>query len=74
MSDKLKTNLHAISLAIGIVIAVFALVQAWAILPYRVQQTESEVKAMKDERKSDHEILVRIEEQVKALREELRRK
>lgn len=73
MSEKIKTGVAAGGLILSIGLAAAGCYQAWAILPYRVDQTEREVKTMKDERKIDREILIRIEEQVKALREELQR-
>lgn len=73
MSDKIKVGLTNLSLITGITVGVFGALQAYAVLPYRLEQAEREVRALKDERKVDREILIRIEEQVKAMREEMKR-
>lgn len=73
MSEKLKTGVAAGGLFVALVTGISGCYKSWAVLPYRVDQNEREVKAMKEERKVDREILIRIEEQVKAIREEMRR-
>jgi predicted cobalt transporter CbtA len=73
VSEKLKSNVAIVSAFVGILAGVFGFIQAYAVLPYRVEQIEKDTRAMKDERKTDREILIRIEEQVRALREEIRR-
>lgn len=69
MSQKLKANLQVISLVLGICIAVFGAVGAWAVIPYRLEQAEAEIRALKDDRATDREILVRIDERVNRLLE-----
>ena len=67
MSQALKSNLTVVSLIGGIVIGVFGFIQAYAVLPYRVDQTEKSIRALQDEAKINREILIRIEERVKRL-------
>jgi hypothetical protein len=74
MSEKLKSNVAIVSAYVGILVGVFGFIQAYAVLPYRVQQVEADTQAIKAERKTDREILIRIEEQLHFLREEIRRK
>lgn len=74
MSERITKGLTNLSLIVGILIGVFGAIQSYSVLPYRVEQTEMEVRALKEQGKNDREILIRIEEQLKALREEVRNK
>ena len=69
MSEKLKNNMAAISLFAALVLGP---VGTWAVIQHRVSQTEEEIRGIKEDRKKDHEILVRIDERVNRLLERRR--
>ena len=64
MSEKLKLNLSQLALIVGICAGVFGAIQAYAVLPYRVEETEKAIRSIQDELKGTREILIRIEERV----------
>ena len=79
MSDTTTTRKNsneALKVLAAVVTACLALLgvfQGYAVLPHRVLSLEKESETTKAEVKSSKEILIRIEEQVRQLREELRR-
>jgi hypothetical protein len=73
MSQALKSNLTVVSLIVGICMGVFGFIQAFAVLPYRVEQSEHSIKALQEDAKSSREILIRIEERVKRVQEDIRK-
>lgn len=73
MSDRTKSGLATLGIVFSIAVGSAGFIQAWALIPYRVQLVEAEQRTMKEERKVDREILIRIEEQVKAMREEVKK-
>lgn len=56
------------------IIALFGFFQAWAILPHRVATTERSISVLQDDSKRDREVLIRIEERLKAFQAELNKK
>jgi hypothetical protein len=69
MSDEIKQGIERVGIVVGIVAALTALFGAFAVLPHRVAATERRVDTMEVEMKSARELLVRIDENVKALKE-----
>ncbi len=62
--DKLRTILLIISLTLGIIMGMLSLSQMFVILPYRLAEAEKKIEVLQIGRNADHEILIRIEEQV----------
>lgn len=68
MQEKaIKSNLTVIGLVVSVTAGVFGFVGTFTILPYRINAAEIEIKQLKEERRADREILIRIEEQLKFL-------
>jgi hypothetical protein len=73
MGQALKNNLTVISLSSGIIVGVFGAIQAYAVLPYRVVEMEQKIKMLEEDQRQSREILIRIEERVKRVQEDLRK-
>lgn len=73
MSTRVENGVKYYSTLIGLVVAVFGAVQAFALLPYKVQQNQDAVRAVSEEGRMNREILVRIDERTKMLEETLKR-
>jgi hypothetical protein len=65
MSQALTRNITVICAVIATSASVFAFVQGYAILPYRMEKNEQDIKVIKDDARTSREILIRIEERVK---------
>lgn len=72
MSDEVKLNLAKVGGIIGILAGIAGLLGAWFVLPYRVTATETEIISLKTRMEMQHEILIRIDENVKQLKGERR--
>ena len=72
MSDEVKLNLAKVGGIIGILAGIAGLLGAWFVLPYRVTATETEIVSLKTRMEMQHEILIRIDENVKQLKGERR--
>lgn len=71
MSDRLKSSISVISMVVGITIGIFGFIQAYAVLPYRVDQNEKTIRTLTIESRDNRELLIRIEERVKDLQSKL---
>lgn len=69
MSDETKENISRAATILGILSTVAALAGAWFILPYRVGAAERRIEQLETEQRAARELLVRIDENVKALKE-----
>lgn len=58
---------------IGTVLGMFSTLQSVAVLPYRVTANEDKIKQMELLRAQDHDLLVGISAEVKAMRSEMNR-
>jgi hypothetical protein len=67
MSNETKRNLELGALIIGTILAITSAFGVFYVLPYRMSAAETSISAMQIERKADHDVLVRIDENVKAL-------
>lgn len=63
-----KMNLQSAGILLGILISVGGFVGTWTTMSYRVGAAEGEITVLKTKRDTDHEALVRIEEQVREVR------
>lgn len=62
MSDKTRQSLQ---LGVGIItvaLAISSAIGAFYVLPYRMSAAEAAISKMQDERKTDRELLLRIDE------------
>lgn len=60
-------TLTQISVLLALIGSIYSAVETVAILPYRLDRAEYELKKMKAERDSDREILIRVDESLKNL-------
>lgn len=69
MSDETTKSLQRIGIVLGIITTIAAVVGAWAVLPHRMDAAERRIEILEAEAKTSHDLLVRIDENVKALKE-----
>lgn len=69
MSERASKSLNNIAMIVGILIGVGGAVQAALLLPYRVDANEKAIHAIRIKMETDHEILVRIDQTLKDLKE-----
>jgi hypothetical protein len=69
VSDDTEVSLKRIGLLLGIIATITSFVGAWAILPHRMNAAERRIEALESEARTSRELLVRIDENVKALKE-----
>ena len=69
MSTDVKISLAKAGVVAGVISAVVALFGAWFVLPYRMAAAEAEIVALKVKVESQSTLLIRIDENVKALKE-----
>jgi hypothetical protein len=74
MNNNESISLTRIAVMISILIGLTGLFGAWMVLPYRVGQNEVKIKVLEDNDRTQQDILIRIDENVKLMREEQRRK
>lgn len=60
MSDRAMIQIQKLSTVIGILIGVLSAVQAWAVLPYRIQELESKTRLLET-------ILTRVDKELVAI-------
>lgn len=66
-SIRVPVTLTQISVLIALIGSIYSAVETVAILPYRLERAETELKTLKAERDSDREILIRVDESLKNL-------
>jgi hypothetical protein len=78
MSDKQSQSqlltLNRIELVLAVVIAlgtVASCIASWGVLPYRVTKAEESIAVIQNERRIDHDVLIRVDENVKQLIQKL---
>lgn len=69
MSNDVKISLQRIGITIGAVSALGALIGSWVVLPYRMTAAEQRIDALQAQVREYRELLIRIDENVKALKE-----
>lgn len=73
MSDNHRsgemTFLQRVGLVVGILVGMVGMFGAWFVLPYRVDAAEKKVERLEREQATMREILIRIDENVKVLKE-----
>lgn len=60
----MRSGLTTLGLIVSITVGVIGCFQAWAVLPYRVEENSKAIKVLQDEAKTNREILIRIEERL----------
>ncbi len=70
MSDKAQKT---VGWVLGVAVALSTLLGSFVVLPQRMAAAEAEIRALKEHRQSDRELLTRIEERLIAVQAELRR-
>lgn len=73
MTHRLLTSLKHIGAVVGSVVGLFSVVQAFAILPYRVNQAEKALEVANIRISSDHDILIQISRDIQYIKERLDR-
>lgn len=71
MSEIAKQRLELIALVVSLVLALAASAQAWFTLPYRLEQAESAIKGAVIAKEQDRELLVRIDERLRQVQQDL---
>ena len=69
MSEKIQLNLTRLGLAVGICGGIIGVGGTFVVLPYRLESAERRISALEEQVASSRELLVRIDENVKALKE-----
>ena len=69
MSEKVQLNLTRLGLAVGIVGGIIGIGGTFIVLPYRLEAAEKRITSLEEQVSSSRELLVRIDENVKALKE-----
>lgn len=81
VNGDVKINLTRLGVIIGTIAGIFALAGAWFVLPFRVEAVEKQAieftarverrfEATEAEQRQQREILIRIDENVKQLKEQ----
>lgn len=76
MSEEVRLNLAKVGTVVSVLAGLAALLGAWGVLPYRVAAAEERMAAaeakiatLQAELRDTREILIRIDENVKALKD-----
>lgn len=69
MSEKIQLNLTRLGLIVGISGGIIGMGGTFIVLPYRLEAAEKRITALEEQVASSRELLVRIDENVKALKE-----
>lgn len=69
MPQRIITSFKAIGVIIGCVSGGLGFVQAYAIIPYRLTEVEKKSIVIQDKRDLDHDLLIRIAQDVQYLKE-----
>jgi hypothetical protein len=67
-TGEISINLNRVALAIGVASGLIALAGAWFLLPYRVDAVEKRTSAVEQKLDAQQQLLIRIDENVKLLR------
>jgi hypothetical protein len=67
----MKRNLEIAGMILGLVLAASSAVKAFYLLPYQVAQLECAQRTADQEKRTDHELLVRIEERLIYVQEKI---
>lgn len=68
----MRINLGRIGLVLGIVLAVAGLLGGWMLLPHRMEAAEKKIEAIETKLESQRDLLLRIDENVKSLKERVK--
>jgi hypothetical protein len=74
MADDVKLSLKKVALVVGIASAIAVGAGSFFVFPYRLEAAEKRIETLEQKLAADHEMLVRIEEKLDHLRDEMRRK
>ena len=69
MSDEVKLNLTKLGVVVGVLAGVVGLLGAWFILPYRMNAAEAKIVSLEARIEQQSALLIRIDENVKQLKE-----
>lgn len=69
LSNEIKIDLAKLGMVAGLLVATFSLIGAWVVLPYRVAAAEAAIARVQAEQQKMNEVLIRIDENVKSLKE-----
>lgn len=69
---EVKINLNRLLVPLAVVSAIVALAGAWVLLPYRVDAIEKRTSIVESKLDAQQQLLIRIDENVKLLREKQR--
>jgi hypothetical protein len=69
MSERIQLNLTRLGLAVGIFGGIIGIGGTFVVLPYRLEAAEKRITSLEEQVASSRELLVRIDENVKALKE-----
>lgn len=67
-----KLNLNKLGLLVSIAGGIIVLAQTFLVVPYRLEVAENHIVALEKEVRISRELLVRIDENVKALKEAIK--
>lgn len=68
-SGDIRINLNRVGVVLGVLMGLVALAGAWLVLPYRMDLAERKIEAVEHEQRQQREILIRIDENVKQMKE-----
>jgi len=71
--DDVKLNLTKIGVMLAVVAASASLLGAWVVFPYRLDAAEAKLIALETRMEAQNSLLIRIDENVKQLKENPRR-
>jgi len=74
MSDEARRVTHRVVFWAGAIGVAASVASTWLILPQRMEAVEKRQQALEQKATTDRELLVRIEERLKQVQDELRRK
>lgn len=69
MSDEAADLIRKTAAALAVLTALITLLGAWVVIPHRMEAAEKRIQVLETEAKTAHDLLVRIDENVKALKE-----
>jgi spore coat protein CotH len=71
VQERTSSALVRVGAVATAVVAIFGAVGGWVVIPYQVDVNSKELERLKVQVASDHELLVRIDMKVDAIRERL---
>jgi len=69
MSERVQLNLTRIGLLVGMIGGAIGIGGTFFVMPYRIEAAERRISSLEEQVASSRELLVRIDENVKALKE-----